>query len=451
MPNEYGRLALIPVEHDVFTSAVAETNAERKARYQDVCFDQIEIDSDIFKPADGWSVTVYNMGGLIFPALVTNEPVQLVEATTGQIIMTGFIDTVDEHWSGNQHLLEIAGRDLAGWLLDCSLPLEKSGYMALPDLLQYYVMTGTPVPAVTLPPVEAWRGQKNAVEPGESIWVAIQKAAEAHGLYAWMTPSGTLQVGNPFDPSSVNNTPPQPPVLTFRRDGRGNNVLAVRRIEDGSDLYSEIQVLGQTPQGSRERTGGSFSATKKSPLNSQQTLANDRAPDFRGGSIFSGVRNRLRIVVDPYTSSNADATARAEKIMADSRMNSRTVMVTVPGWLVDGRVWSCGWSVRIDSDILPASLGRDFVIVRRTLIKNDSMGTVTELHLKQAGLWAQPVPYANKVRHVLTDAEKAARKAQRKAAAAAKRKANKGKKQSAKQLKERLRQLQNAREIRGML
>lgn len=184
MPIEYGRLALIPVEHDVFTSAVAETNAERKARYQDVCFDQIEIDSDIFKPADGWSVTVYNMGGLIFPALGTNDPVQLVEAATGQIIMTGFIDTVDEHWSGKQHMLEISGRDLAGWLLDCSLPLEKSGYMSLPELLQTYVMTGTPIPAVTLPPVGAWRGQKNAVEPGESIWVAIQKAAEAHGLYA---------------------------------------------------------------------------------------------------------------------------------------------------------------------------------------------------------------------------------------------------------------------------
>jgi prophage tail gpP-like protein len=45
---------------------------------------------------------------------------------------------------------------------------------------------------------DAWLKNKISVEPGESLWDAIAKAAMVTGQHVWLDPDGTIQVGDPF-------------------------------------------------------------------------------------------------------------------------------------------------------------------------------------------------------------------------------------------------------------
>ena len=401
-------------------------------------FDQVEIDSDIFQPADSWTLTIYNVPALPMNGFKAGRPIQLVEANTRQTVLVGFIDTVDEELTDGQHLVELSGRDLTGWLVDVSLPLEKSGrYINFLDLVKDYVLWSdgnvndnrlmSPIAAV-LPDAGITEAQLRAssfaVEPGESIWTAVQKAAESMGYYAWSEPDGTIRIGNPFNNTQqTSNKPDKTPVLRLMRsnDGRRNNVLALHHHRDAADLFSEVRVVGQHPEDGKPRATNSFSGRAANPLNRTRTLTNDAPVDF-SGSARSSTQNpypRLKIIVDSQCDDSQMATAKAEKIMADAIMHSYQIRATMIGWIVQGRVWQPGWTVRLETDVLPPGHPRDWVITRRTLIKNEQQGTVTELTLMPAGVWRQPVARPVTMAHKITDAEKQARKDERRAAARA--------------------------------
>ena len=59
------------------------------------------------------------------------------------------------------------------------------------------------------------------MDPGNSAWDVLNRAAAANSLAAWFDPDGTLVVGGP------DYSAPAKAKLILRRDGQGNNVLSL--------------------------------------------------------------------------------------------------------------------------------------------------------------------------------------------------------------------------------
>ncbi len=87
----------------------------------------------------------------------------------------------------------------------------------------------------------AWLKNKVSVEPGESLWDALTKAAQITGQHVWLDPDGTLQIGDPF----ANPYHVQTPLRLMRPLNNSNNVLSLQYENDVSRVFSDIKVLSQ--------------------------------------------------------------------------------------------------------------------------------------------------------------------------------------------------------------
>lgn len=79
--------------------------------------------------------------------------------------------------------------------------------------------------------------KKASVDPGDTAWEALKKAAEASGLWPWIIADGTLVIGGP------DYSTPAVDALIMRKDGQGNNLLRLSVTRNVSARYSEVTVL----------------------------------------------------------------------------------------------------------------------------------------------------------------------------------------------------------------
>ncbi len=85
-------------------------------------WDQVEIDSQIDTPAENWSFTLFETGGQALNADIKGSAkIQAYHAN--QLILTSVADKISEAASRDGYGLQISGRDLAGQLIDCSVPI----------------------------------------------------------------------------------------------------------------------------------------------------------------------------------------------------------------------------------------------------------------------------------------------------------------------------------------
>ncbi|WOE42397.1 hypothetical protein [Acinetobacter chinensis] len=206
----------------------------------------------------------------------------------------------------------------------------------------------------------AWLKNKVSIEPGESLWDAIAKAAAVTGQHVWLEPNGTLVVGDPFA------TPYQ--VKTALRlmkplDNR-NNVLDLQYVNDVSNVYSEIKILGQDNKGSHVLS----SATAQTQY----------------------AYNRLKIVSVGDVETKAEADAALEKIKKDNNLQAYSLDATVDGWTVDGKVWTPGCFVNVETNALSNATAK-WAVYGRTLMLSRAEGKTTKLRMKRQGDWAQPL------------------------------------------------------------
>ena len=80
-----------------------------------------EVDSDLLIAADAWQFDI-SPTSLVLPEFI-NIGADVRLTLDGKRILTGVIDDVTESIAKNQHIISLSGRDLAGQLLDCSVPL----------------------------------------------------------------------------------------------------------------------------------------------------------------------------------------------------------------------------------------------------------------------------------------------------------------------------------------
>lgn len=320
-----------------------------------------EIESDLMTPADGWHVTLGLPDGKL-PREVTPWA-RVHVAVGGQTVLQGRVDSVEQRVSKGEHTLALTGRDDAAVLVDCSAPLFVAREVTLTDIVS------TIVRPLGIAKVRIGGGsfsdrrEKITVEPGMTAWDALQRAAEANGMWPWFSPDGTLIVSGPDYAA--------PPVadLILRRDGKGNNVTGMSVRRDMAERYSTVTVLGQTH--------GTEGADGQHNLRAQATDT--------GAATY-----RPRIVVEPECDTQPLAARRARKLLADGMCAGLTITATVRGHRIadsagKGLLWQPGQRVRVCSE--PHHIDDVYFCTARTFTGGKERGSVTELTLKPDGLW----------------------------------------------------------------
>lgn len=152
------------------------------------------IESDMTRPAAAWSVQLGLPDGEL-PAAV--QPGARVEVRVGaDIAMTGSVDDVADDVGGRTATLSMSGRDGASVLVDCSAPIFAAREMSLDQIVRS-VVNPLGVSKVRVDPRGKGVAEKVSIEPGDTAWDALEKAAQANGLWPWFAPDGTLVVGGP--------------------------------------------------------------------------------------------------------------------------------------------------------------------------------------------------------------------------------------------------------------
>lgn len=320
------------------------------------------VESDLLTPADAWSVVLGLEDHRLPPEVIEGAEVEV--RVGGERAMVGRIDDVEEPVSKREHTVSLNGRDGAAILVDCSAPIFVA---RKPDLAEVVAKVVKPlgITKIRIDADQTRTREKINVEPGDSAWEALRNAAEANGLWPWFDPDGTLVIGGPD-----YSTPPVA-TLILRRDGKGNNVESMTPKRSIQGRFSEVTVLGQTHGTELEEGKHNLKATVRDP----------------GVSWY-----RPKVVVDHEADSPAVCRDRARKLLADSRLEAFTLSVVVkghrivaPGQPSDGRLWSPGQRVYVKSEA--HKLDGIYFLMGRKFIGGRSGGAITELILKEDGVW----------------------------------------------------------------
>ncbi len=312
------------------------------------------VSSDLLTPASAWNVSLGLPEGEMPPTVRPGAPVSV--RVGNDPVMVGYVDQVN-HEISKSHTLRMNGRDGAGLLVDCSAPIFVARNLSLAEIVDTVVK---PL-GVSKIRVDAKGGaaEKVAVEPGDTAWDVISKAAEANGLWPWFAPDGTLIVGGPdYQAAPVAS-------LIMRRDGQGNNVSRLTVDESIAKRYSEITVLGQAH--GTESAGGA---------NALKSVMHDPdVPLYRPKIVLEG------------DAPNAEAVSRkAKKLLADGRLDGLTITAQVRGHRTsDGVLWTPGQRVHIQSE--PHEINGIYFLMVRTMSGGRGAPSITELTLKEDGVW----------------------------------------------------------------
>lgn len=323
-------------------------------------WDEASLDSAIDTPADGWSLTLWNPASVDLDSRVkAGATIQLYYGS--ELVLTGVLDNLKTVVGRNGRIVNISGRDLAGQLIDCSVPIFNGKQLTLQELVNRFVKAGNLATLFQNVEIQnqSWLKNRVSVEPSESIWDALAKAAQVTGQHIWLEADGTLKVGDPFADSYQLQTP-----LVLMRTGTDNNVINAEYDEDVSQVFSDIQILSQDGEANKILAQGSSSTPYE--------------------------YKRLKLVTTGDVENQAEAQALLNKVVKDNDLEAYTLNCDVAGWLIDGKVWQTGWTVNFQSDVLPRANAR-WVVMGRTLALSRSNGKTTRLKLKRQGDWAQPL------------------------------------------------------------
>jgi len=267
----------------------------------------------------------------------------------GNPVVRGYIDAVRVGYDADGHGLDVAGRDAAGDLVDCSAAAEPGEWHN--ERLEAIAAAlagpfGIPVRA------EADTGEpfrRFRIEEGETVFEAIERACRFRRLLPLSDGAGGLALGRP---------------ARSRAEGRlvrGDNILAAAGETGWIDRYSDYTLRGQQP-------GSDF-------------LGAERAAHVAARARDPGVtRHRPLTLVGEQALDAAEAQERIEWEATVRASRARRASVTVQGWreTPNGPLWAPGRLVRVTDDWL--GLDRELLVVS-TEQSIDDGGTLTRMTL----------------------------------------------------------------------
>lgn len=324
-----------------------------------------DIDSDFLIPADAFSfeTNVSQDQGV----LADYSSLQCEVLINNQLIMTGIIGHQNEMVDKSNHSITFNGRDLTGLLVDCSVKQINVKGMNVLAAAQKIAEPWKQIKKVILKAEKNPVLDKVDIEPGETAWQALTKIAYKAGLHVWLEPDGTLVIGG-ADYSS-------PPVATLCHSKYDNrrNIQSIQIEYNTENRYSEVTFLGQ----SHTR----FADSSKHDL--KWVYKDETMTLYKPKTVVIGDAENLE-----------QLKVQAKKMLSDWRLEGFSLTITVADHKTqDGVLWQPGQRVHvIDED---QQIDAIFFLMGRRFFLNRNGGTLTELRLKEDGIWT-PDAYVKK-------------------------------------------------------
>lgn len=265
----------------------------------------------------------------------------------GQVVITGYVDTVSPSYDKQQHGITVSGRDKTADLVDCSA-IHKTGQWAGRKLEQIAADLCKPFGITVKNATDTGKALTPtfSIQEGETVFEALERAARMRAVLLVSDGLGNLILTRAGKDRAANLT-------------EGENILSASAEFTWKDRYSLYVLKGQS-SGDDENYADTVAHPTASMLDPAIT------------------RYRPIIVMAEDHGSNATLKQRAEweKSVRMGRGNRATV--TVQGWDVQGQLWQHNRLAHVKSPMLGAD--DDLLIVSVAFVLDES-GTRTELQL----------------------------------------------------------------------
>ena len=234
----------------------------------------------------------------------------------GRTVIAGHVDLVRVGYDAEEHTIRIAGRDRTADLVDCSAAVRSWSNATLGEIAR-------DIAAPFRVPVRGDAGKPfadYAVEPGETAYEAIARAARLRGVLPAGDGLGALVLGPPARTASST-------VLRL-----GENIIEAQATIDHSGRHSVYELLGQQ--------GG-----KSDFLSAEETAG------VHASAVDAGIRRwRPWVQLADQGLDTADAERRVAWEAAVRTGRSVRLDATVQGWLErpGGPLWAPGRLVPVD-------------------------------------------------------------------------------------------------------
>lgn len=267
----------------------------------------------------------------------------------GVPLITGYVNKAAPQYDADSHGIQITGRDKTLDLVDCSaivpsnelrgLKLEGiAAALAKPFGLKVVtqVNTGAAFPVF-------------AIQPGETVWEAIERAARQRFMVVTTNGAGDVVIAD------IGTARAKDDLI------EGKNIKGASAEYDDSQRYSEYIVKGQS---SVQNDGWE---PAKAAIESRA-----RDPNIK--------RYRPKIISAEMQATDGSAANRAELEAASRAGKSTKIGVTVQGWhMSNGVLWPLNHMVRIRSPYL--SIDDDMLISEVSFSISNEAGITTKLEL----------------------------------------------------------------------
>jgi prophage tail gpP-like protein len=273
-----------------------------------------------------------------------------VTARIGSIdLLSGYVDRVTVDYTSTSHTLALETRAKTGDLVDCSVSTRGGSWRGV-SLRKIAEALCAPLDIDVAVAADTDLGasfEHFAVQPGETVYEALERAARMRGLLLQTSASGALVIGVPYTASSYEIS-------------LGTTAKEVSWSESHEGRYSEYRCVAQA-------------------------VGTDQA--FGAGALLSrtstdlGIsRYRPLVIQAESEDSSAELARRAAWESKVRAAKAHTYSVTVTGWTHDGAaVWRPGLLVRVrdawcgvDDQMLVASV---------ELSRSTARGEITRLEL----------------------------------------------------------------------
>lgn len=286
---------------------------------------------------------------------------------SGQIAITGFVDTTEIAHDSGDHSFSVSGRDKSADLVDCSVDLgswelkKQPRFDVIQKIAAQYGVKVTLGAGVSLPPPK----DKFALNPGEAAFDALDRMCRECGVLPVSDGRGGIVLSKPGQERATD-------ALRL-----GHNILKGRSMSDASGRFSKYRVLAQRP-GSDDTFGKDAAAVKGT--------AEDA--DARSG--------RTLVVRAENAMTPEEAKARAAWEASVRAARADEVEITVQGHVQsDGKLWPLNGLIPVRDHFL--GIDREMLIVSTVFQVDGGTGTTTQLSLKLPQAFAsEPIPKAAK-------------------------------------------------------
>ena len=160
----------------------------------------------------------------------------------GQTVITGYLDELKQSITGDSKIIVVSGRDKTADLVDCSV-IHSSYHFKNQTLQQIATTLCQPFGIkVIWQAIEAGANEKIAVwqvEPGETVFDTLSKAARHKGVLVTSDVDGNLVITDPSKKVVGNFT-------------LGENILELELNDSWTQRYSLYRVIGDAEQGGKK-------------------------------------------------------------------------------------------------------------------------------------------------------------------------------------------------------